>query len=146
MSHVGNHSQIREYTKDTLIHVYDTIAEGDAPKICEESISSKGGKVSHLLPAQGTRDDVVNEFMLGYTVTGEAFSYRNKDVPAKPQDFEFGKKFWDLSTKLIEAGRIKVHQPKVGKDGLVGVFDGMQQFREGKVSGVKLVYRVSETP
>lgn len=84
--------------------------------------------------------------MLGYTVTGEAFSYRNKEVPAKPEDFEFGKKFWDLSTKLIEAGRIKVHQPKVGKDGLVGVFDGLQQFREGKVSGVKLVYRVSETP
>jgi hypothetical protein len=39
-----------------------------------------------------------------------------------------------------------VHPPKVGKDGLQGVLDGLVQLKEGKVTGVKLVYRVDETP
>lgn len=63
-----------------------------------------------------------------------------------PQDFEFGKMFWDLSTKLIAEGKVNVHPPKVGKKGLEGVFEGLKELKEGKVSGVKLVYHVDETP
>jgi len=38
-----------------------------------------------------------------------------------------------------------VHPPSVRPDGLRGVLDGMREMREGKVSGVKLVYKVAET-
>ena len=55
-------------------------------------------------------------------------------------------RFCELSTKLLASSQVSVHPPKVGKDGLKGVFDGMQQLREGKVSGTKLVYKVEETP
>jgi hypothetical protein len=47
---------------------------------------------------------------------------------------------------LIASAQLAVHPPKVGKDGLKGVLDGMEQLRQGKVTGVKLVYRVDETP
>ena len=67
-------------------------------------------------------------------------------MEAKPEHFEHGKMFWQLSKELVRAGKLKPHPVRVGKDGLVGVFDGLQQMREGKVSGVKLVYRVEETP
>lgn len=55
-------------------------------------------------------------------------------------------RFCELSTKLLASSQVSVHPPKVGKDGLKGVFDGMQQLKEGKVSGTKLVYNVNETP
>jgi hypothetical protein len=65
------------------------------------------------------------------------------DMPAKPQDFEFAKSFWDLATKLIASQQLTVHPVKVGSGGLNGVLDGLNQLKEGKVSGVKLVYRIA---
>ena len=56
------------------------------------------------------------------------------------------RRFWEISSKLIASAQLAVHPPKVGKDGLEGVLDGMEQLRQGKVTGVKLVYRVDETP
>jgi hypothetical protein len=88
---------------------------------------------------------VENRHTLGYTITGESFKFGPKEWEAKPEDFEFGKKFWELSSKLIASSQIAVHPPKVGKGGLQGVLDGMEDLKEGRVSGVKLVYRVNET-
>lgn len=139
--------KIREYTQDKLTHVFDCISEGESPKISSEAISSKGGVVSYLLPTEHERKDVENKSTLGYTVVGEYFKFAGgMEIPAKPEDFEFGKMFWELSTKLIASGQLTVHPPRVGGKGLVGVLDGMQQMKEGKVSGVKLVYKVDETP
>jgi hypothetical protein len=64
------------------------------------------------------------------------------DMPAKPQDFEFAKTFWELATKLLASQQLTVHPTQVGSGGLEGVLDGLDQLKEGKVSGVKLVYRV----
>lgn len=77
---------------------------------------------------------------------GEAFDKFGGHSPAKPEDFEHTRVFCGLTDELLQAGKIKAHPPKVGKEGLKGAFDGFQQFREGKVSGVKLVYRVEDTP
>ncbi|KAI7325863.1 GroES-like protein [Hortaea werneckii] len=135
--------KIREHTKDQLAHVFDCISEGESPKICSEAIGSQGGTVSYLLPAKHDRADVQNRHTLAYTMIGEGFKFGPMDFPDKPEDKEFGEKFWDISGKLITSKQISVHPPKVGKGGLEGVFDGLQQLREGKVSGVKLVYRVA---
>lgn len=64
------------------------------------------------------------------------------DMPAKPQDFEFAKTFWELATKLIASQQLTVHPAKIGSGGFEGVLDGLNQLKEGKVSGVKLVYRI----
>lgn len=84
--------------------------------------------------------------MVCSTVFGEAHDKLGEHVPAKPEDFEFTKKFWQISQKLLATGKLRPHPIRLGKNGLDGVFDGMQQAREGKVSGEKLVYRVDETP
>ncbi|TKA78874.1 hypothetical protein B0A55_03821 [Friedmanniomyces simplex] len=137
--------KIREHTKDKLTHVFDCISEGDSPKISSESISSKGGKISYLLPTKHERTDVENKSTLGYTIFGESFNFAGQDIPANEDDFAKGREFWALSEKLLSEGKIKVHPPKVCKGGLQGVFDGMQQLKEGKVSGTKLVYHIDET-
>ncbi|KAF2160528.1 hypothetical protein M409DRAFT_70296 [Zasmidium cellare ATCC 36951] len=139
--------KIRDYTNDTLTLALDCIAENDSPKICCDAISSAGGKIGYLLKTDHPRkDDVENKFTLGYTVIGEAFEKSGRRFEAKGEDFEYARRFWELTQKLVNAGQIAVHPPKVGADGLVGVLDGLSQLMEGRVSGVKLVYRVEETP
>lgn len=87
------------------------------------------------------RSDVRNVFFLWYTVTGEAFEIEGGHWPAVPEDFELMKKFVVLTEKLLEQGLLKTHPAKV-RDGLEGILDGMQEVKEGKVSGAKLIYRV----
>lgn len=69
-----------------------------------------------------------------------------KTYPAVPEDYEFMKRFSALAEELLKDGKIKVHPLRVEGEGLKGVLDGLQLMREGKVSGQKLVYRVTETP
>ena len=83
---------------------------------------------------------------MAYTAAGEYFTFGPKEVPAKEEDFEFAKMFWGLTEKLLAEGKFKVHPPSVRKGGLKGVLEGLQEMREEKVSGQKLVYKVSETP
>jgi len=140
--------KIRDYTNDSLEHALDCISTKESAEISSSAIGPKGGVVSYLLSVKHDREDVEVKFTLGYSVTGEAFSYGHaqkwKFAP-KPEDFEFGKEFWGLTEKLLADGRVKPHPAEVGEGGLEGVFKGLQAMREGRVSGKKLVYRVDET-
>lgn len=109
--------------------------------------SSSPGVYSTLLPVPAQKvksfnSEVTWKSTLGYTVVGEFFKFGPNEIPAKPEDFEFGKMFWELSRGLLAEGKIKVHKPSVNKygKGLAGTLEGMQAMKEGKVSGEKLVY------
>jgi hypothetical protein len=80
--------------------------------------------------------------MLGYTVSGERFVIEGQEWPANSEDFELGKTFVTLAEKLLEANLIKNHPVKLMEGGLEGILDGMQYLKDGKVSGVKVVYQV----
>ena len=88
------------------------------------------------------RDDVANKFTLAYTALGDKFTYSSKDFPPKKEDFDFLVGFSSLTEKLLEEGKIKTHPHRVNEGGLGGVLEGLQELREGKVSGEKLVYRL----
>merc|ERR1711939_1133251 len=79
---------------------------------------------------------------LAYTVIGEAFSFGPNQIPAKPEDFEFAKTFWELTRGLLEEGKVKVHKPSVNKygKGFEGILKGMDEMKNGNVSGEKLVF------
>ncbi|KAK3369373.1 chaperonin 10-like protein [Lasiosphaeria ovina] len=122
----------------------DCIGDQASTDVCAAALGPAGGVITSLT-AQGksAREDVTVQFTLGYAVIGEPFRLGPAmDVPAKPEEFEFGKKFWALAEKLLAEGRIRVHPVQVGEGGLEGVFEGLQAMREGKVSGKKLVYRI----
>lgn len=92
------------------------------------------------------REDVEARTTLGYTIFGEGFTkaFGPGHFPASQEDYEFGKKFWKLSEKLLAEGKFKVHRPDVRGGGLEGVLEGLDELRQGKVSGKKLVYKISE--
>jgi NADPH:quinone reductase-like Zn-dependent oxidoreductase len=138
---------IRECTKDKLAHVFDCISEGESTRISIESMGSAGGCYSTLLripndKVHAINDKVKNNLTLAYSVVGEAFKFGPNDVPAKPEDFEFAKVFWELAGNILKEGKVKVHRISVneGGKGLEGVLKGLDLMRQGKVSGRKLVY------
>ncbi len=138
--------KIREYTEDNLMLAWDTLSLEASAQFCADALSTKGGKYAALLPVQCPRDDVESSTTMAYTVTGEPLKMGRQRMPVTPQDYEFGKMWWSLSEDLFREGKIHTHKLRIGKDGLMGVLDGLQLMRDDKISGEKLVYRVDETP
>lgn len=136
---------IREYTNDKLKIAFDTISIEASAKFCDAALSSEGGDYSALLVVGIERANVNDRWTLGYTAVGEEFNFGPTHIPAKPEDKEFAAKFWAVAEKLLAAGKIKVHTPKVNPGGLNGVLEGLELLKADKVSGEKLVYNVSET-
>ena len=137
-------SKIREYTADKLKHAMDTISIEASAKTCADALSTAGGIYSALEPIDSPRKDVESKSTLAYTAIGEALTDYGR--PASMEDFEFSVMFWKLAGKLLEQGKLKVHPPSVRPNGLRGVLEGLQEMREGKVSGEKLVYKIADTP
>lgn len=139
-------TEIRAVTHNKLHLAFDCIASPDSAAICSAAISSNGGTYSSLLPVQDSefpRKDIVNRTTLAYTGIGEAFHKGQMEFPASPENLEFQVRFWKLARELLAQGKIKVHPPAVREGGLERVLEGVDDLRCGKVSGQKLVYRVS---
>jgi len=133
-------AKIRKAANDKLKLVFDCIGEGSSTEIGVAAIGSSGGHLSALLPPpkEVSRKDVKAAWTLAYTALGEKY---NDKVPESQKDYEFGSKFWKASEELINSGKIRTHPTEV-RSGLEGVPKGLQDLKDGKVSGVKLVYKV----
>ncbi|KAH8662830.1 putative zinc-binding oxidoreductase ToxD [Tricladium varicosporioides] len=138
--------KIRELTSNKLLYVLDTIAVPSSAEICAEALSSSPeGIYVNLMDIQSPRKDVTSIFPLGYTVLGEEFVIESTVWPASVEDFELAKEFFTLTEKLLDAGYIKPHPVSARSGGLDSILAGMQELKEGKVSGAKLVYRIDES-
>lgn len=137
---------IRNATDDKLKYVFDTISTADSAQYCDSALSTEGGEYSALLRISIERENVNARSTLGYTIMGEEFMIGSLRVPAKPEDLAFAKEWLPQAEKFLASGQVKVHPPKVMPRGLKGVPDGLNALKDGKVSGEKLVYNVSETP
>ncbi|KAF1832827.1 zinc-binding oxidoreductase ToxD [Decorospora gaudefroyi] len=132
-------AKIRKATNDRLKLVFDCISEGNSFDITAAAMSSSGGHVCALLPLDAyPRDDVKTARTLAYTALGEKY---NEKVPASQEDYEFGVSFWKQAEVWLNSGKVKPHPAEV-RNGLEGVPQGLQDLKDGKVSGVKLVYRI----
>ncbi len=140
-------SKIRKLTDNKLKYAWDTISEKDSAQFCADALSTDAGcKYGSILQAKSPREDVESTTTIMYTIFGESFKFGPQEIPAISEDFEYAKKFLAMTEGLLKEGKITAHKQTVGKDGLEGVLKGMEDMKNGKVSGEKLVYRVSETP
>ncbi|KAI0099387.1 putative zinc-binding oxidoreductase ToxD [Daldinia grandis] len=136
-------ADIRAFTNDSLEYVFDCIAEGSAPEIAAQALSSKGGKYSSLLTVENfPRDDVAKLQTLAYTATGETFVKLGHTFTANPADLEFATKFWKLAGELLAQGKVKPHPADVREGGLDRILEGLDDLRQGRVTGKKIVYKI----
>lgn len=99
------------------------------------------------MPVKKEEVDAVNPNVDGphatmmYSTLGESFR-KVTETPAMPEEFEFAKKFWEVTRQLLEEGKLKAPRTIVneGGSGLEGVLVGMDELRQNKVSAGKLVY------
>lgn len=121
--------QINKDTNDSLKLIWDTISLEASAKICAEALSSNpaGTKYWTILPVKLPGKEVESTgFTFMYTIFNEAFSKAGRDTPALPDHFDFAKKFFDITEKLLADGKLKTHPEKVGPNGLEGALQGME--------------------
>lgn len=115
-------------------------------KIGAQAVGPNGGLYVNLLPEESPRTDVKSVFYLGYETSGEFYIFEGDEYEAKPETYEFTRKFYkDVVQRVWDEGKIKAHPQRVESGGLVGVLSGMRAMKQKKVSGEKLVYLVDET-
>lgn len=136
---------IKKWSNGEVTNAFDCISEGSSTDITVGAMStSSPGTYTNLLSVKGENipKNITNKSTLAYTAVGESFEWPNMKFPAQPENFEFGKKFMEISRQLLADGKVKVHKPSVNKygEGLEGVVKGMDAMKEGKVSGEKLVF------
>ncbi|KAI8224527.1 Protein TOXD [Colletotrichum sp. SAR 10_99] len=140
---------IRKHTGDALTLTWDCQSTDESAAIVARALSSsKPSLVGTLLPVDKKKVQEVNpnadvQMSLYYTVFGEEFGYFGKR-DAVPENYEFGKRFWELSRELLAAGKLKPIRviKNRGGSGLDGVIIGLKELKEGKVSAGKLVYTI----
>lgn len=78
-------------------------------------------------------------------MSGESYIFEAEHYEAQPDDLVFARQWFGIAEQLWVEGKWTPHPQKFGSGGLNGVIDGLQEGRDGKISGVKLVYRVDDT-
>ncbi|TLD32444.1 putative zinc-binding oxidoreductase ToxD [Venturia nashicola] len=141
-------SDIRKASNSKLYYAWDTISEEKTAKVCADALSNEPPsgqtlRYGAILNVKCPRDDVTSTFTLGYTSLGEGFEKFGRKFEANPDDLAFSSKFSALSQKLIEEKKIRAHRYEVREGGLDGILGGLDDMRNGKISGTKIVYRIS---
>ncbi|TQS33783.1 hypothetical protein Golomagni_05861 [Golovinomyces magnicellulatus] len=139
-------SEIRKLTDDKLKVAWDCTGLGAA--IVAGSLSTQGGKYATIIPVPKEDVDKVNPNVdgphatLAYSIFGERTEKFGEVQPADQSEFEFAKKFWEISRGLLEQGKIQAPRQIVneGGSGLEGVLKGLDELKADKVSAGKLVY------
>lgn len=134
---------IKEATSSRLAHALDCISNASSAAISAAAFGPEGGKYTSLIPVEKLpREDITNLTTAVYTALGQHFMFGPYEFPPSKTDFDFAVKFLAIATDLLEQGKFRVHEPDVREGGLEAIFNGLQEIREKKVHGKKLVYRI----
>ncbi|KZL69770.1 zinc-binding oxidoreductase [Colletotrichum tofieldiae] len=139
-------ADVRAYTNNELSLAWDCQSTEESVILVGNAISTEGGVISTLLPVSEEVLQRINpkarmEMTLYYSVFGEPFSFL-APYEAVPEDYEFGRRFWEMSSNLFEQGKLRPIRviKNRGGSGLEGVLVGLEELKKGKVSAGKLVY------
>ncbi|PVH99799.1 putative zinc-binding oxidoreductase ToxD [Periconia macrospinosa] len=144
-------ADICRQTESKLYYAFDIISDSASAKLCADALSTDSATrqplYSPLRAASETfpRDDVKSTFTFAYTSTGEPYEGGSIHLPPSREDFEYTKKFVRIVEKLLEQNKIKMHPIELKMGGWQGVLAGVDELRQAKVSGKKLVFRISES-
>lgn len=137
-------AKIRAFTENKLKYAWDTV--GESPHICAEALSSDSSicRYGSILDNDFPRSDVKHTATEMYTMFGEYYFKYEQHFPVLEEDYEFAKTWMTLVEKLVADGKIKPHPKRLESGGINGILNGMKDLEEEKVSGQKLVYKISE--
>ncbi|KAJ5105587.1 chaperonin 10-like protein [Penicillium alfredii] len=142
----GAAAEIRRQTHNRLEMAFDCISIESSATFCEQALSTDGGQYCAVLFRTVARENVRSSSVGAFKIFGDAFWYGDTWFPACMEDRAFAEEFLAMTESLLEERSLLAHPVEIGENGLLGIFDGLQRMRDGRVSGRKLVYRIKETP
>lgn len=138
--------EIQDYIQSMgtpLLKAWDTVSIPSSARFCGDVLSAGDGcHYASLLPMGCPRPDVTSSTTMAYTVFGEDWGMGATNFSANTTDAEFGRQWWALVQDLLDRGCIQTHRIIIGEGGLEGVLGGLQQLRDSRVRGGKLVFRI----
>lgn len=139
---------IRAFTRGKLRLALDCITDSGSVKVCYAALGSRGGKYTALEPVaerlKGGRKDVETDWVMALTIFGKKVDLKGEfGREAVPGDKEWAKDWYKKAEGLVERGLVRPHPAREMEGGLKGVVGGIDELRNGRVRGEKLVYRIS---
>ncbi|RUO96472.1 GroES-like protein, partial [Jimgerdemannia flammicorona] len=127
-------TKIREITRGRLRYAYDTVSSATAD-LAAQALDQE--RESHLAVIAGAPTGSYPKVKVHSVSTGVIY---------KEEGNSFGISFYEELGELLTAGVLRPNRYEVLPNGLAGIPEGHARLAAGKVSGVKLVVRVEETP
>lgn len=145
-------ADIRAYTQNKLYYAWDTIGEHGSPQACMDALASSAvegqkiryGTISAAPGWEPPRSDVVYTMTVGYTAWGEAIDTQGWVFPAQPDHLTFITKWIVFVEGLLKEKKIRPHRLEVREGGFEKILSGLEDMKNGKISGVKVVYHVAD--
>jgi NADPH:quinone reductase-like Zn-dependent oxidoreductase len=141
-------AEIRDVTQGQLQLAWDCVASPEASRICARALSTdQDSHYSSLLRINAEDMAAINSKIkvgvsVAYVSLGERFEEFGTVFEANPEEYEFATRFFELSGRLLEEGKLKPAPQLVnsGGSGLGGVLRGLEESKKGNVRATKLVY------
>ena len=137
-----------------LYHAFDATSEHGSWVILSQVVEA-GGKISLVLP--GLRKEIPVHIEQSTTMAGSLWKVL-RDDPTRMHEKnlgkmdpgkngkDFGLMFSTLIGKWLREGKLKSHPYEVVPGGLHGVEIALKNLRSGRVSGMRYVVKIAETP
>ncbi|KXT09855.1 hypothetical protein AC579_2086 [Pseudocercospora musae] len=137
---------IRKFTNGRLTKALDCITDSASMSICYDALGDHGGRYVGLdqFPIRShTRRDVRPEWILAWTVFGEAIRWKRPYAKApRPKHKLFAEQWQPVVQKLLDSGLLATHPMDLRSGGLGAIPEGIDMLRKGKTGGGKLVYSI----
>ncbi|KUJ22234.1 NAD(P)-binding protein [Mollisia scopiformis] len=138
-------ADIRSHTKNSLRLVIDCIATTDTMRLCYAAMGRAGGRYVALDPfnpdVAASRPVVRASWVVGMEPLGDEIAwpapYGRK---ANPMALEFCQAWNPTMQGLLDRGVVRLHPQCVRDTGFAGALEGLEEIRQKKISGQKLIY------
>ncbi|GJC96409.1 zinc-binding oxidoreductase [Colletotrichum higginsianum] len=129
-----------------LEYVFDTIGNETSSGQASQAITESGGRLCTVRPGKANTENVTKQTKVTDVLVWTAFlkdhQYGPFKWPANESDHKLGAEFFEKLPGWVEDGTIKPNTPQVIPGGLDRVEKGFQTYRDGSISGTKLVYKL----
>ncbi|GJC89621.1 trans-enoyl reductase [Colletotrichum liriopes] len=111
-----------------------------------KAINESGGSLCTVRPGKANTEDVTKQTKVTDVLVWTAFlkdhQYGTFKWPANESDHQLGTEFFEKLPSWVAEGKLKPNTPQIIPKGLDGVEKGFQLYRDGVISGTKLVYQL----
>ncbi|GKT57917.1 zinc-binding oxidoreductase [Colletotrichum tofieldiae] len=129
-----------------LKYVFDTIGGNTSSAQASKAIDESGGSLCTVRPGKANTEDVTKQTKVTDVLVWTAFlkdhQYGTFKWLANESDHQLGTEFFEKLPSWVAGEKLKPNSPQVIPKGLDGVEKGFQLYRDGVISGTKLVYQL----